>query len=374
MEKLYKYPIVLACLIVAVTVFFAAQLPKVRLDNNNMRFLPDKNQARIIGEYIDDVFGGQVVIFIGLERPYRTVFDKDFLRQIREFSGAVEGIELVKSVNSLMSTEYISGDGDSIIVSDLVPDDFSGTQEEIAELKRRIASWDLFRGSLVSDDLSATQILITLDVPTVDSARPEVTRCFTKIRALAGEVFANEAKVYFAGMTVLNAVINESIIADNALLLPLAVIVVLGLLFFSFRRLIFVVLPLLTTIISVVWTIGLTGLVGIKLSTITTIMPIILIAVGHAYGIHIITHYVKDTQGKTLTVEEHRLLIYELMGKMLKPVFLAAITTITGFISFCFTPIVPMREFGYCTSAGVVAVFILTMLFIPAMLLLRGPR
>jgi predicted RND superfamily exporter protein len=374
MEKLYKYPVVIAGLIAAVTIFFVTQLPKVRLDNNNMRFLPDKNQARIIGEYIDEEFGGQVVIFVGLERPYSTVFDKGFLRQIRDFSLVVEGIELVKTVNSLMSTQYITSEGDSIIVSDLVSADFSGTQEEIAELRRRIASWDLFKGSLVSDDLSATQILITLDALTVDASSPEVSGCFRKIRDLAGEIFAGEAKVYFAGQTVLNTTINESIIADNLLLLPLAIIVVLGLLFFSFRRLIFVVLPLLTAITAVVWTLGLTGLIGLKLSTITTIMPIILIAVGHAYGIHVITHYVKDTREKILSPEEHRLVVIDIMGKMLRPVFLAAVTTIIGFISFCFTPIVPMREFGLYTSAGVLSVFILTMMFIPALLLLRGPR
>jgi predicted RND superfamily exporter protein len=306
MEKLYKHPWIITIFIAAVTVFFVSQLPKVSLDNNNMRFLPDENRARIIGEYIDEVFGGQVVIFVGLERPYSTVFDKGFLGQIREFSTAVEGVDLVKTVNSLMSTQYITGEGDSIIVSDLVADDFSGTPEEIAELRRRIASWDLFKGSLVSDDLSATQILITLDALTADSSSPEVTRSFIKIRELAGEIFSKEAKVYFTGQTVLNTTINESIVADNILLLPLAVIVVLGLLFFSFKRLIFVVLPLLTAIVAVVWTLGLTGLIGLKLSTITTIMPIILIAVGHAYGIHVITHYVKDTRGKTLTVEEHR--------------------------------------------------------------------
>ncbi|MDR0313751.1 MAG: MMPL family transporter [Treponema sp.] len=374
MERIYKHPWIITIVMAAITVFFVAQLPKVTLDNNNMRFLPDENQARITAEFIDSEFGGQVVILIGLERPYSTVFDKGFLQQIREFSQAVERVELVKSINSIMSTQYITGDSESIIVSDLVPADFSGTQEEIAELRHRIASWDLFRGSLVSDDLSATQILITLDTLSVDAASPEVTRAFNKIRDLAGEIFNKKANVYFAGMTVLNVVINESIIADNLLLMPIALILLLGLLFFSFKRLIFVVLPLLTAIIAVVWTLGLTGLVGMKLSTITTIMPIILIAVGHAYGIHIITHYVKDTREKTLTHEEHQMVVIELIKKMFKPVFLAALTTVTGFISFCFTPIVPMREFGYCTSAGVLTVFILTMFFVPAMLLLRGPR
>ena len=374
MERLFKHPAVIVGVITIITVFLGLQLPRAELDNNNIRFLPDKNQAKIISEYVDETFGGQVMIFIGLERSYRTVFEKDFLRLIRDFSQDAENIDLVKSVNSIMSTQYITGDGDSIIVSDLVPEDFSGTQEEIAELKRRIASWDLFRGALVSDDFSATQIIITLDVITETMASPEVSRCYEKIRETAEKIFSGEAEVYFTGQPVVNAIINESIIADNLLLIPLVVIVVLALLFFSFRRFTFVALPLLTVIIAVVWTIGMAALVGIKLSVLTTILPVILVAVGSAYGIHIVTHYAQDTRNKTLSVEEHRSLVLELVRKLIKPVALAALTTLAGFISFCFTPIVPMREFGYCASVGVFTAFVMAILFIPSMFLLRGPR
>jgi predicted RND superfamily exporter protein len=374
MEKLFKHPKLIVCVIALITVFLGAQLPRARLDNNNIRFLPDKNPAKLVSEYVDETFGGQVMILVGLERPYRTVFERDFLGRIRDFSQAVENTEYVKSVNSIMSTQYITGDNDSIVVSDLVPEDFSGTDEEITELRRRIASWDLFRGSLVSDDLSAAQILITLDAATADFTRPEVTRSVAKIREIAGEIFTGEAEVYFAGQPIINSIINESIITDNLLLIPLVVIVVLAMLFFSFRRFTYIILPLLTVITAVVWTVGLAALFGIKLSIITTILPVILTAVGSAYGIHIVTHYMEDTRQKTLNAAEHRELVIGLVRKLIKPVFLAALTTLAGFISFCFTPIVPMREFGLCAGVGVTAAFIVAVLFIPSLFLLRGPR
>jgi len=373
MEKLFKHPALVVGVIALITVFFGFWIPRAELDNNNIRFLPDKNPAKLISEYIDETFGGQVMILVGLERPYRTVFEKNFLRRIRDFSQAVENTEYVKSVNSIMSTQYITGDNDSIVVSDLVPEDFSGTDEEITELKRRIASWDLFSNSLVSDDLSATQILITLDAVTADFTRPEVTRSIEKIRKIAGEIFSDEEKVYFTGQPIINAIINKSMIADNILLIPLVVIVVLAMLFFSFRRFTFVVLPFLTVIIAVVWTVGIAALLGIKLSVITTILPVILVAVGSAYGIHIVTHYMEDTQNKPLADDEHRALVLAIVKKLIKPVFLAALTTIAGFISFCFTPIVPMREFGFCASVGVTAAFAVAVLLIPSMFLLRGP-
>jgi len=374
MEKIFSKPALIAGAVAVITVFFALQLPKVELDNNNIRFLPEKNQAKIISNYIDDAFGGQVIILVGLERPYKSIFDREFLQRIKEFSLAVEKVAFVKSINSIMSTQYITGDAESIIVSDLVPDDFSGTQDEIAELKRRIGSWDLFRGSIVSDDLAATQVLITFDVFTEDFSRPEVVQSLNKIKRLAGEIFTKEEIVYFAGQPILNATINESIIMDNLVLIPLVILVVLFVLYFSFRRFIFIILPLLTVAIAVIWTIGLTTMFGVKLSVITTILPVILVAVGHAYGVHIITHYVRDIRKDIQNVDEHKIIVFELMKKMIKPVSLAAITTITGFLSFCFTPIVPMQEFGMCASLGVLTVYIVVMFFIPAMLLLRGPR
>jgi len=374
MEKIFKSPALIAGIVAVITVFFALQLVNVELDNNNIRFLPEKNQAKIISNYIDDTFGGQVIILVGLERPYKSIFDKDFLQRIRQFSLAVEKVAFVKSINSIMSTQYITGDSESIIVSDLVPDDFSGTQDEITELKRRIGSWDLFRGSLVSDDLAATQVLITFDVFTEDFSRPEVVRSLNEIKKLAGDIFTNEEIVYFAGQPILNATINESIIKDNLLLIPLVILVVLSVLYFSFRRFIFIILPLMTVAIAVIWTIGITTMFGIKLSVITTILPVILVAVGHAYGVHIITHYVRDIRKEIQNIDEHKVIVFELMRKMIKPVSLAAVTTITGFLSFCFTPIVPMQEFGMCASLGVLTVYIVVIFFIPAMLLLRGPR
>ncbi|MDR0320946.1 MAG: MMPL family transporter [Treponema sp.] len=374
MEKLYKYPVLIAVLIAAITVFFAVQLPKVRLDNNNMRFLPNGNQARNISEYIDEEFGGQVVIFVGLECPYNTVFDPAFLARVKDFSDAVKEIEVVKDVNSIMSTKYITGNSDSIIIDDLVPENFSGADVEIAELKRRIASWELFQGAIVSNDHQATQVLITLNVTTEEQTSAEVNSALVTIRNIARETFAGFAEVYITGLPVINATINEAMIADNIILIPLVLVALLAVLFFSFRRFTFVILPLITVIIAVTWTTGAMAFLGVPLSILTTVLPVILVAVGSAYGIHVVTHYIEDCRERTLTADDHRTLVFQLMRKMLKPVFLTAITTCAGFISFCFTPIVPMREFGICAGTGVITSFVVTVTLIPALLLIRGAK
>jgi predicted RND superfamily exporter protein len=374
MERFYKHPVAITVVIAVITVFFAIQLPRAEMDNNNASFIPKEQEARVIAEHIEEALEPSMMIMIGLERPYGTVFDPVFLERVREYSDFIETVEFVKNVNSIMSTQYITGNADSIIVTDLVPEDFAGTPEEISELKRRIASWDMFRGALVSDNLSATQVIANLNVKTEDAGHPDVVASLVEIRETAKEMFAGLAEVYVTGTPVISATINEAMGVDLVMLIPLVAIVVLLVLLFSFRRFTFVALPLLTVVIAVIWTIGAMPLFGIKLSVISTVLPVILMAVGSAYGIHVVTHYMEDTRNRSLSVEEHRALVFTLMRKLIKPVFLASLTTFAGFASFCFTSILPMRDFGYFSSFGVLVSFIVAVTLIPSVLLIRGPR
>ncbi|MDR2053258.1 MAG: MMPL family transporter, partial [Treponema sp.] len=311
---------------------------------------------------------------VGLERKYGTVLDGPFLERIREYVAKVEEIDIVSDVTSIINTDYITAREDAIVAEKLVPDDFTGTDSDLADLKRRILSWDMYDRALVSDDFSATQVLIPLDIPSEDAGKPEVIASYIGVRDLAWEMFDGMAEVYVTGMPVISATINEAVKKDLILLVPLVVIVVLVVLFFSFRQLTAVLLPLLTVAVSAVWSIGAMPLFGVKLSVISTVLPVILVAVGSAYGIHVITHYMGDRGARPMTREEHREFVLGLLRKIGKSVFLAAITTFTGFVSFCFTRVLPIREFGYFSSFGVLAAFAIAVTLIPALLLIRGPQ
>jgi predicted RND superfamily exporter protein len=374
MEKIFKYPLLIVGIIGIITLFFALQIPRAQVDNNNLRFVPENDEAREVSAYIDDTFGSSLFILVGLERKYGTVFDGEFLNRVRQYVERIEAMEITGAVNSLVTSDYITGSGDAILVEPLVPPDFTGTGEEIAELKRRLLSWDMYRRALISDDFTATQILIPLDIAGEDAGHPEVIDSFVHIRDIAREMFDPYAEVYVTGLPVISAAINEAVNADLVLLVPLVIVVVLLVLFFSFRRLTAVVLPLLTVLIAVIWSMGAMPLFDIKLSVISTVLPVILIAVGSAYGIHVVTHYLEGGSGGFPGPEEHRAFIFALLKKIGKPVFLAALTTFVGFFSFCFTSVLPIREFGFFSSFGVVVSFVVALTLIPALLLLRGPK
>ena len=163
MEKFFKRPWLIMGIMLAITVFFALQLVNVEIDNNNYRFIPADNPARVTAERINDLFGNHVTVLVGLERKYGTVFDPDFLARLRDYDAEVSMLPLVGESLSLISTDYITGKDGAIIMEPLVPEDFSGSPDEIAAIKKRILSWDMYDNMLVSQDFSSTQIVVSLD-------------------------------------------------------------------------------------------------------------------------------------------------------------------------------------------------------------------
>jgi predicted RND superfamily exporter protein len=371
----YRRPWLIVGILAVITAFFAAQLPKLQLDNNNLRFVPSDDEARKISAYIDDTFGSSLFILVGLERKFGDIFDQEFLLHIKEYTDRIDEIDVVGDINSIMTADYVSSQEDAIVVENLVRNDFSGTPAEIMELKRRLASWDIYNKSLVSDDFTATQIYVPLDIDSTRAGDPEVVENFVKIRDIAHEMFDGTADVYVTGLPVISATINEATHADLATLVPLVLLVTLVVLFAPLRRISFVALAVLSVCIAVVWSLGAMPLFGVKLSVISTVLPVILIAVGSSYALHLVIHYVEDV-GRIggMSREEHTEFVINLVEKLGKTIFLAALTTFVSFAAFCWTSVLPIREFGAFSAFGVASSFFIAIALTPAILIIRGPK
>ena len=374
-KKLYKHPRIILGIILGVTLFFALQLPRVRFDNNNFRFIPESDPARIADAEMAKIFGDSVPLLIGIQRRYSTIIDCKFLEKMQELDKQLLALPLVKNVVSLTTTTHIEAVGDSIVSGKLVPEHLTGSPEELNTITERLRSLDTYNRSLISDDLKATQTIIFLNIKQEQSGSPETVAVCRKVMSIAEEWDFPDSVTYVTGAPVFSEIVNEATSHDLMFLVPIVVIVVAGVLFFSFRRFSGVLLPLLTVIISCIWAIGAMALLQIPLTILSTVLPVILIAVGSAYGIHVINHYFDEvTQSKEISTETHSAQIVEAMARVIPPVFLAALTTFAGFVSFCFTSVVPIFEFGIFSSFGVLSAFIVAVTLIPAILILRGPH
>ena len=374
-KKLYKHPRVILGIILGITLFFALQLPRMRFDNNNFRFIPESDPARIADAEMAKIFGDSVPLLIGIQRKYSSVVDREFLQKMQELDKQLLALPLVKNVVSLTTTTHIEAVGDSIVSGNLVPEHLTGSPEELNAITEKLRSLDIYNRSLVSDDLKATQTVIFLNVKQEDSGLPETVAVCREVMRLAAEWDCPDSVTYVTGAPVFSEIVNEATGHDLMFLVPIVVVVVAGVLFFSFRRFTGVFLPLLTVIISCLWALGAMALLQVPLTILSTVLPVILIAVGSAYGIHVINHYFDEvTQSKEISAETHSAQIIEAMSRVIPPVFLAALTTFAGFVSFCFTSVVPIFEFGIFSSFGVLSAFVVAVTLIPSILILRGPH
>ncbi len=173
-----------------------------------------------------------------------------------------------------------------------------------------------------------------------------------------------------AGEPVLLNYMGHGIRKDMGKLIPFVLLIVIVSLYISFRKVKGVVLPLLTVIIVVIWTLGLMAITGVPLSIISNILPVVLMAVGTSYGIHIITHFYTDVYHG---LDKHAA-IRQTISKIGLAVILAALTTMAGFSSNIFNEIRPLKDFGIFSTIGVFLAFVLSVIFISSMLRMGKAR
>jgi predicted RND superfamily exporter protein len=157
--------------------------------------------------------------------------------------------------------------------------------------------------------------------------------------------------------------LSTIIFNDMVWLIPSVAILLLIILFLSFKSVRGTILPLITVSIAITWTLGLMAILGYDITMIGGIIPVILFAVGSAYSIHVINH-IRENQE-----EDYRKRILSSLGYLVLPVFLSSLTTVFGFVSFIFGSYLTMiKDFGIFCAVGTFFSFILALTFIPALI------
>lgn len=369
MNVFFKHPKLIIIITGIITLFFSWQLIDVSLDNDVLSFIPDDHPEVVKYYDNEEQFGGDRIFAIAVESVSGTIFTADFIELITNLTEDFKTIKYDVEVSSFANTSYIEGTSNGIVVKPLL-ENYEGTVDDILKFKERLLSWDLYEGSLFSRDFSAAQILVKLNTLPTETERNNI---YTHIENTLSKINDPSINWYITGLPAVTYLISNNMEADLINLIPLVLLVVISTLYLSFRRLGGVILPLLTIIISIIWTIGLMSMLNISLSMLDTIIPVLLVAVGSAYGIHIISHYYDEIRIKNfkLTEAEHHDLVLGTVKRIGKPVFLAGLTTIIGFGSLISSNVIPIRTFGTFTAIGVGIALLVSSTLIPALLLLR---
>ena len=187
----------------------------------------------------------------------------------------------------------------------------------------------------------------------------------TEIRDVINK-YGENAKIYLGGIPMI-ADDMMSYIKNDIIIFGIGVFIFIVLtLWFIFRNLKWVLMPLLGCSTSVIIMIGLLGLIGWKVTVISSNFIALMLILNMAMNIHLTVRFLQlKKEFPELTKSE---CIYEASKKMMLPILYTALTTICAFLSLVFSGIKPIIDFGWMMTLGLIVSFLVTFLLLPSLI------
>lgn len=293
------------------------------------------------------------------------VFNPATLKLIRDLTDAYEeldGIGYATSLTNVLDFKKAEGglEVGKLIRKGAIPEG----KEDLKRLREYVLSKEMYVKDLVSEDGKSTVIALRLKQGAYEY---EVTN---EIRRVTETIAPKQTQISYGGMPFLMYHMTLLIIETIERLEPVMILLMLGILFIGFRKAGGVFLPLLVVAFSVIWTVGLMSLFNISLNMLTGIMPIILIAMGSADGIHVMRRYYEKRQIGKEPVDA----IKDTFSELGTPIIITTFTTMIGFLSLLISNFSVIQQFGLVTSLGVFMALVVTFFLLPVFLAFSRPK
>ena len=362
MERLSRFatrsPYAVILLFLAVTLALGSGLFRLEYDNSPESFVPPDLPAKKLLEEVRETFGAGDVAIAALEGE---VWNAEALAALRAATEAVAEVPGVLRVTSLANAKRMEEVEGELVIEDLLPEELS--PEAIPGIRRYVESHPLYAGRLVSEDGRYAAVVLEVDAG-VDNLALN--------RAIESALKAHwPGPVYLSGTPALSGYILETLRRDLPVQMSLAAALIGLVLYLNFRSRRGVLLPLLTVSVALVWSLGLGGWLGFKLGSISSILPVVVLAVGSSFTLHILNRFYHElAEGKGRS---------EAIGLSVRETGLGVLTSALAAgagLAALYTSSVPqIKFFGVLAAFGVLVAFLSASLLAPAVLaLLKNPR
>jgi predicted RND superfamily exporter protein len=353
---------------------------RARIDNSYEAYFDPRDPAYTAYEQYREDFGSDEVAYILYEAPgvAEGPWDLEVMRKVVHLTEALEDeVPFVYEVTSLANAELVQGVPDGIEIRKL-REDFPETQEQLLALRQEYLAKPMLVGGILSADARHGAIIIEMDRSSTDpldeirldpergnhleNLYPQVTD--TKIEEILARPEYAGLRFYHSGDVPINAAYNR-IIGDESVRLPsIASAVIAVLLFIFFRSVVSVVGPLLVVQVGVMMCVGLIALLGWKLDMSFGMVPTLLIAIGVAHSVHVLSEF----RARFTELGDRREALVQTLYLVGTPCLLTSLTTAAGFASMSFVPIKSIAHMAVYTAFGVMATFVLSLTLLMALL------
>jgi predicted RND superfamily exporter protein len=352
--------LILAAL-VAASAWLIPGVNAVQEDNDVLAFLPPNEPDVIVFREVAARFGMLEVGLVGLGAADGDMLSLDRIDRARALAkdlSELPGVRFVLSFTDLPNPQITE---EGLEVASLVPPQL----RDEAQIRARVLGSRDAVGNLISADGRAAAMMVFL-LPGEGRASAARAQTLDRVRELTRAAWTGES--HFGGAPFIEA---EAALASRRDIVRLSPIVILVLVLVSallLGSLTAAVLNVLVTGLGVGLIMGAHGVFGEPLTIVSSSIPVMMVALGGAFGVHMLAGYQRQAG------ESSRARALATLRELWRPVVLSGLTTAVAFFALLVMPQAPMQRFGAVAGIGVLALLGLALLVMPALLSLLPAR
>ncbi len=313
--------------------------------------------------------------------PNEGMFTDTSINNLLSLKYKIQSLDWVHSVITLLDVPLLNN-SDVPIQERL--NNFKTLKDEDVDRERgfrEILESPVFRNFVISEDGKTSGIIVNIkkNIPLekenkkskseIDQYRDQIKKQnhenILEIRDVI-QSYNNIGKIYLGGIPMI-ADDMMTFIKSDIIVFGLGVLLfIIATLWFVFKKLIWIVVPISSCFFSVIIMMGLLGLLGWKVTVISSNFIALMLILTMAMNIHMSTRFL---QLKKIFHSKSNLEILILTTKkMFLPILYTVLTTIIAFLSLIFSEIKPIIDFGWMMTLGLITSFVITFTLLPTLL------
>ncbi len=237
----------------------------------------------------------------------------------------------------------------------------------------------VFRNFVISEDGKTSGIIVNIkknEIPEElnnkkeleiykDKLKKKNHKNIIEIREII-KSYENTAKIHLGGIPMI-ADDMMSFIKSDIVVFGIGVLIFIILtLWFVFKKIAWVIVPISSCVFSVVIMMGLLGLLGWKVTVISSNFIALMLILTMAMNIHMSTRFLQLARDKP-NINKNEIII-QTTNKMFWPILYTVLTTICAFVSLIFSEIKPIIDFGLMMTLGLFVSFVVTFILLPTLI------
>lgn len=361
-------------LVALVTLLLLAPLRHLEVIIDTDQLLPQAHPYVIATKAVEHLFGNRYTVVVGMSARDGTVLTAHRLEKLKGLSEALAAVPGAQRANlrSLASPKIknIVGSEDGISAHAMLAT-LPHTSAEVAALETAIGNNPVYDGILIAHDRKTAAVVSEFKPNPLGFGAIE-----RDVRAAIAPFADDSVDLMVTGQPIFLSALER--FSDRMkFLLPLALLVI-GLLHFeAFRTVQGLVLPLVTGLVAIVWSLGLMTMLGLKLDPFSNVTPILIIAVAAGHAVQILKRYYEAFHELVPAYVDARAASHEAVIRAVSaigPVMIAAgVIASASFLSLVVFGIQSIRTFACFAALGILSALVIELTFIPAIRAMLPP-